>query len=126
MIRQRLFVSVATVLFALGGSAVIAAEKSHAELLAQTKVSEADATKTALAQVPNGKILSSELEEEHGRLIWSFDISRPNSKNTTEINVDAKSGKIVNKVVETPAAEKKEAAGEKKEEAASKKPEKKN
>ena len=38
------------------------------------KVNEADARAKALAAVPSGVIQSAELETEHGKLVWSFDI----------------------------------------------------
>lgn len=41
------------------------------------------------------RIKSAELEKEHGRLIWSFDIAPRRSKKVVEVNVDAKTGEIV-------------------------------
>jgi len=95
--------------------AAVAAEESQAALKAQAKITQEEAGKTALAKVPNGKIKSAELEKENGKLVWSFDISMPKSKNITEIQVDAKTGKIVSNQVETPADQAKEAAADKKE-----------
>jgi uncharacterized membrane protein YkoI len=86
-----------------------AAKDSQAALMAEAKVTEAQATATALAKVPHGIVKSSELEKEHGRLIWSFDVARPSAKGITEIQVDAKTGKIVSVKKETPAQEAKEA-----------------
>jgi uncharacterized membrane protein YkoI len=101
--------------FAASASAAVAHQPTQAELQAQAKISEADAQATALAKVPTGTISSSELEREHQRLIWSFDINQPGTRNTTEIQVDAKTGKIVSTQVETPGKEAKEAAAEAKE-----------
>jgi uncharacterized membrane protein YkoI len=98
----------------LGGPAFAA---STTTLAAQAKVSEADARRTALAQVPQGTVTSSELEQEHGKLIWSFDITTPGSVNVSEVNVDARSGKVVDQQTETPASEKDEQAAEKAEQA---------
>jgi uncharacterized membrane protein YkoI len=67
----------------------------QARLVAQSKISEADARSTALTRAPNGTIKESELEKEHGKLIWSFDIATPDSKEITEVNVDAIDGSIV-------------------------------
>lgn len=78
-------------------------------------MTQAAAQKTALAKVPNGKIKSGELEKEHGKLVWSFDISMPHSKNITEVQVDAKTGKIVVVEIETPKDQAKEKAADKKE-----------
>lgn len=91
-----------------------AAEETQAELKAQAKITQAEAEKTALAKVPGGKIKTSELEKEHGKLIWSFDISMPKSKSITEVQVDAKNGKIVSTQVETPKDQAAEAAADKK------------
>ena len=104
-----------TLLTGLGSSALWAAEESQASLKAEATVTEEAAEQTALAKVHGGKIKGSELEREHGKLIWSFDISKPKSKNITEIQVDAKTGMIVSTQTETPKQQATEAAGEKKE-----------
>src|ERR1039457_6529747 len=77
----------------------------EAKLMAEAKVSKDDAQKTALAKVPNGTIKEGELEKEKGKLIWSFDITTPDTKDITEVNVDAITGDVV--------AVEKEAAGKK-------------
>lgn len=69
-----------------------AAEDTKAALMAEAKITEAQATTAALTKTPHGTVKSSELEREHGRLIWSFDISQPSVKGVTEIQVDAKTG----------------------------------
>lgn len=89
-----------------------AAGDSQAALMAEAKVTEAQAKATALAKVPHGIVKSSELEREHGRLIWSFDLAQPSPKGVTEIHVDAKTGKIASVRKETPAREAKEAKAE--------------
>lgn len=71
------------------------AEESEAVLKQQSKVTEAQARSIALAEVVNGTVKSSELEKENGKLIWSFDIATPKTGNITEVQVDAKTGKIV-------------------------------
>ncbi len=86
-----------------------AAAESHAALVAEAKVTEAQATATALATVPGGAVKSTELEREHGRLVWSFDISRPTATGVTEILVDAKTGKVASIRKESPTEEAKEA-----------------
>ena len=89
-------------------------EAKQARLMAKAKVSQADAQATALALVPNGTVKESELEKEHGKLIWSFDIATPDTKDITEVNVDAIDGKVVSKDVEKPEDEAKEGDKEKK------------
>ena len=83
-------------------SAIGSTLQSHA------KISKLAAEKIALSQVQTGTIQSAELEEEHGKLIWSLDISTPSSKNITEVQVDARNGRIVSVQIETPAAQMRE------------------
>ena len=73
---------------------------------APPKISKARAKKTALARVPGAKILSSELEDEGGKRVWSFDLST--GAVIREIQVDSTSGAIVVDKVETPTQEKAE------------------
>ena len=88
--------------------------KHHDNLAAQAKVSQQTAQATALAKVANGIVASSELEKEHGKLIWSFDIKQRSSPNITEVQVDAITGAIVSTQIETPHDQAKEAAADKK------------
>jgi len=69
--------------------------QSQAELAKQAKISKDAAIATALARVPNGTIKESEIEKEGGKLIWSFDVATPGTKDITEVNVDAMTGSIV-------------------------------
>ena len=88
-------------------------EAKEAKLMAEAKVSKADAQATAMAKVPNGTIKEGELEKEHGKLIWSFDMATPDSKDTTEVNVDAITGQVVSMDKESAEDEAKEAKKEK-------------
>ena len=89
----------------LGAAALLSLSVS---LLAEPRIAEEHARATALSKVPGGKVKSEELEKEHGRLIWSFDIAEPSSTDVTEVNVDAETGELSVKR-ETPAEENKEA-----------------
>lgn len=100
-----------TIIAAFGTAA--AKDKDEAALQAEAKISKADAEKTALDKVPDGKVKESELKKEKGKLIWSFDIARPGTSDITEVNVDAISGKIVNVEVETAKDLEKEAKEDK-------------
>jgi uncharacterized membrane protein YkoI len=71
------------------------------------KISMATARAIALKKVPGGKIESAELEREHGKLIYSFDI-KTSKPGVTEVNIDAITGKIISIDQETPAQEAKE------------------
>ena len=72
----------------------------------EPKISRAAAEKIALAR-ESGTVKSGELEKEHGRMIYSFDIQTASAIH--EVNVDANSGKIVEDSVESAASEAKEA-----------------
>lgn len=108
-------ISLAAFAATITASAALLAAPASQDLMKEAKISRAEAAKTALAQVPNGVIKSEELEREHGKLIWSFDVAKNDTKNITEVQVDAKSGKIVSIQVETPRDQAKEAAADKKE-----------
>ena len=91
------------------GAAGCASEKSEqAELQAQAKISKEQAQQTALAKAPGGTVKEAELEKEKGKLIWSFDITTPDSKDITEVNVDAITGDVVGVEKESPKRQKNE------------------
>jgi uncharacterized membrane protein YkoI len=103
----------------LAGCASEKAEKSEkhahkqAKLMAEAKVSKDAAEKTALAKVPNGTIKEGELEKENGKLQWSFDVATPDSKDITEVNVDAITGGVISADKESAESEAKEATEDK-------------
>lgn len=115
MNRKHYMASVAAIalLSRVGSSTLLAAEDSQDALKSEAKVTLEAAARTALAKVPDGTIKSSELEREHGMLIWSFDISKPKSKNIYEVQVDAKTGTVVSETTETPKQQRAEAVKEK-------------
>jgi uncharacterized membrane protein YkoI len=97
------------------------AEESQATLQKEAKITEAAARATALKEVPNGTVKSSELERENGKLIYSYDITVPGKTGIDEVNVNAIDGTVVAKQHETPKSEKSEAAKEAKEKKSAKK-----
>jgi uncharacterized membrane protein YkoI len=70
-------------------------------LLLLTKINEDSARAVALKRVPGGTVQALELEHEHGKLIWSFDVKVKGKAGITEVNVDAMDGTIVNVAHET-------------------------
>ena len=106
---MKLFSKVAPVLTFLVLALSLSAQSKDAKT---TRVSMADARKTALAS-SNGKIKSEELEKEKGKQIYSFDIEMPDGLH--EVNVDAATGKLIDDKIENAADEAKEAAQDKKE-----------
>ena len=109
-----------TPLLMIMGSLALATASLAADnpkLVAEAKINEPEARATAVAQVKNGTVKSEELEREHGRLIYSYDIAVSGKSGIDEVNVDAMTGKVVAKTHEGPATERKEAAAEAKEDA---------
>ena len=88
-------------------------EAKQAKLMAQAKVSKEAAQQTALAKAPGGTVKECEIEKEKGKLVWSFDITTPDTKDITEVNVDAITGDVVSVEKESAENEAREAAGEK-------------
>jgi len=87
---------------------VSARSKPHS----RAKVSMKAARATALAKVPGGKVRSAELEREHGKLIYSFDIRVPGKPGIEEVHVSAINGKVLSMAHEGPKAERKESRQE--------------
>jgi hypothetical protein len=114
--KTKLHIMIAGGVLAFAGLTTLTlfAGEADAQLRTQANVTKAEAQKTALAKVPNGKVTAAELEKERGKLIWSFDIAMPHSKNITEVQVDAKTGKIASVQVETPQDQANEAAADQK------------
>ncbi len=66
------------------------------------------AREKALALVPHGQVVSAELEREHGKRVYSFDVRQGGRSGIEEVQTDAYSGKLVSHVHETPADERRE------------------
>jgi hypothetical protein len=78
------------------------------------RISMDGARAIALARVP-GTIRSGELEREHGRLVYSFDIKVKGRRGIEEVQVDAKDGSIVSVKHESARQEREERRQERKE-----------
>ena len=78
-------------------------------LARKAKITEAAATTMAQKRFPKGTIAAVELENENGKLIWSYDIKTAGKKGIDEVNINAMTGKIVGVGHEGPATERKEA-----------------
>jgi hypothetical protein len=102
----------------VAGASARGYKSSGKSLKSQAKISIRQARATALAKVPGGRVKSSELEREKGKLIYSFDIRPATGTGIEEVQVDAITGEVVSVEHETP---KKEAA-EKRHESKPKKP----
>jgi len=94
------------------GSQSAAVQYETAALPDSAKVDSVTAERTALAKVPNGRILQQELERDGGRLVWSFDIKSGTKPGVEEVQVDALDGSVVSVMHESAAAESAEAKKE--------------
>ena len=63
-------------------------------LASKAKISEDSARAVALKRVP-GTVQGTELEHERGRLLWEFKIQRKGRTGTTEVEVNAMTGRVV-------------------------------
>ena len=77
-------------------------------LLKKAKVTAEAATAAAQAKFPKAKISAAEIEEEDGKLIFSFDMKTPGKDGIDEVNVDAMTGKVLKTEHESPKDEAKE------------------
>lgn len=101
-------IALATLVAALAAAGCASEQQQQAAWRAQAKISQEQAQQTALANAPGGTIKEAELEKEKGKLIWSFDIAIPGSKDITEVGVDALTGAVVSVAKETPEQQAKE------------------
>lgn len=67
------------------------------------------ASHITLSRVPGSQVLSSELEQEGGRLVYSFDLKNSSKPGLDEVLVDAITGAVVSVKHESPAQEADEA-----------------
>src|SRR4051812_10467295 len=97
----------------LGSLLAVALMCAACATASNAKVTRAEAERIALSKVQNGVVKEAELEKEHGRLIWSFDISTPGSSEITEIHVDANTSEVIAVEKEDEAHEKAEKKNDK-------------
>ncbi|MFN2571836.1 MAG: PepSY domain-containing protein [Gemmatimonadales bacterium] len=64
-------------------------------LVAKAKITEDSARAVALKRVPGGTIQGLELENEHGHLIYSWDIKVAGKPGITEVHVSALNGRVL-------------------------------
>lgn len=107
-VRSTSLIVVAAAVMLFAGAVSAQQTKTHfnPKLLKQATVTPDQARQTAQATAA-GNIEEEELEKEHGKLVYSFDIR--NTKGTiTEVQVDAKTGAVVSTEEESKADEEKE------------------
>lgn len=109
------FLLLAAPLLLLAGTAsaqAVTIKEDTPGLMAQAKISGDSALKLAQKRVPNSTMKSGELEKEHGKLVFSFDLAVAGKKGIEEVQVDAVTGAIVSVEHESPEDEAKEAKHE--------------
>jgi uncharacterized membrane protein YkoI len=112
MLRKLLFLTVLPLGVVVAQRQGVAIKAEKPEYSSQAKITSRVAVDSALARVPGGQVHEGELEKEHGRLVYSFDVLVPHRKGVDEVQVDARSGRVVSVRHESPEAEAKEHAGE--------------
>jgi hypothetical protein len=93
----------------------VGSSKIDPKLAAAAKITLDSARAIALRAVPHSTVASEELEREHGRLIYSFDMKVAKRQGIQEVNVSAITGKVIGVHHETAAAEQREKRAEMKE-----------
>ena len=91
---------------------------TQSQLEGMTKVSKETAQEAAVASLKSSVApasVESELEVEHGCLIYSFDIGLPKGTGVEEVSVDAGTGKVLTHHHESAKSERAEKAKEAKE-----------
>lgn len=99
-----LMIAMTGAIFAVSSPAVAKQAAPHPRATAPA-ISMAQARQTALAAVPRGVVETGELENEHHRLVYSFDIRVPGKSGIEEVQVSAITGRIVLHEHESPAKE---------------------
>jgi peptidase YpeB-like protein len=83
-------------------------------LFMKAKIKVDSAIVIAKAKLPKATLDAGEIEEEGGKLIYSFDFKTAGKTGIDEVNIDAMTGKLVGKINhESPADEAKEAKADK-------------
>lgn len=108
-----IFPAVAALLLAGAGSARAQAalpklKEDKPGLAARAQISADSATHMAQHAVRGGRVAAREIEEENGRLIYSFDMKVAGKSGIEEVNVDAMTGAMVGVEHESAASEAKE------------------
>ncbi len=81
-------------------------------LLAKATITPDSAQRVALGRFPRGQIASAEIEMEHGKLVYSYDIKVQGKAGVEEILVNAASGAVESVEHESEEAEASEASHE--------------
>jgi Peptidase propeptide and YPEB domain len=89
---------------------LVTVKEEQPGLLAKAKITPAAATASAKARFPRANLVAAEIEQEHGKLIYSFDFKTEGKSGSDEVAVDALTGKVLAVEHESPKDEAKEKA----------------
>lgn len=70
-------------------------EEDSPGLLAQATISDAAARAVALERFPNGQIVDAEIDEDHGRVMYKYQLHVASERRNVDVDIDAKTGAIV-------------------------------
>lgn len=85
-----------------------------ANLAGKAKISESAARATAMSKVPGATVQAAELENENGKLLYSYDMKVAGKSGIEEVQVNAIDGSLIGVAHEGPAAIAKENAADRK------------
>lgn len=117
MIRSMMMAALVLLSGAAMAKPKAACKEAAKGLAAKAKITCEDARKTALDKVPGAEVKSAEIEEEHGKLVYSFDLKTKGKDGIDEVQVDAATGEVASvehEDAKAEAAEKKADEAEKK------------
>jgi uncharacterized membrane protein YkoI len=77
-----------------GTTAPVALREESPGLLARARITEVEARALALARVPAGRVVGAEIEEEDGRLLYSYDLELDGQPGLTGVEIDAMTGAV--------------------------------
>lgn len=106
---------IAALLIAAGTLAAqgVTVKEEKPGLLKKAKITAEAAITSAQAKLPKATLTSAEIEQEGGKLVYSFDFETAGKTGIDEVNVDAITGKVLAVEHETPKREAAEAAKDK-------------
>jgi hypothetical protein len=109
---MNLFLVLVTSVFVTVGGAKVKVKEEAPGLLAKAKVTVDAAAADAQARVPGARLVGAEIEQENGKLIYSFDFKTKGKTGSDEVTVDATTGAVLTVEHESPRSEAQERADE--------------
>ena len=105
---MRSILTAAVALLAFAGTAasqgmqIVMVKEATPGLLKQAKVSSSDAIAAAQAKVPNATLKSALIQQQEGKLVYSFNFETPGAAGSDNVKVDAMTGAVLGVEHKTP------------------------